>query len=1096
MRSRSAARGLATLALAFAASWVGCGGGSDISGPATGSLDVTIATTGPEPDADGYTLSIDGAAPEAIAANATRHAEGLGVGSHRVDLGGLAANCATTSAGGTSATVSIDAGGTANVRFDVACAPTTGTIEVATTSAGSPPDPDGYEVQLDGVDAQPIGVGATLTLPGVAAGDHTVGLTGLAANCSVEGNNPLAVSVAAGTSSHVALSVTCGAPTPPPAPGGISVTTVTSGPDQGADGYSVSLDGGAAIAIGLSATLSLPNVAAGAHTVGLTGLAENCRADGDNPRSVMVAAGTVAPVAFTIVCTALPPSTGTLEIATATSGPNQDTDGYAFTIDGGTAQPIGVTATVSVAGLVPGSHSIVLQGTAPNCTINGQNPLAASIGAGATARVTFAVTCVAATGALTVTTTTSGSPLDPDGYTLSIDNGTASALGVSASATIQGLAPGPHSVLLGGLAANCKVEGDNPRTVTVPPAGTVTSGYTVICTPTTGSLAVTIGGLPAGTNAGVTVTGPNNLSTPVAASTTLTDLVPGTYTVVAAPVPSGGTTYNGTPASSTQAVAAGATATATVTYGPAAGPSLNLRIDSWQLTQSVQSAAGDVPLVANRGGLLRVFVVADHANTAKPSVRVQVYRNGAVVRTLLIPAPRASVPLTKDETTLASSWNVELSRDLFAPGLAVLADVDPDNAVAEKNENDNAYPASGIPAVEPVSNAPTLAVRFVPVRQQVSGLTGDVSTANTAQFLDLPRRMYPVSTTDGDVHAVYTTTTADALQPDDANRAWETILAEVNALQVAEGSTRNYYGVVRLGYASGVAGLGYIGAPTAIGYDDPTDRSRVMAHEIGHNFGRLHSPCGQPSGPDPAYPYPGGLTGVYGYDLQANVLKSPLAPDIMGYCPDPWVSDYTYSAILAFRSGSSAGLRQSIASAPERCLLVWGRIVDGRPVLEPGFEIVTRPSLPTRPGPYTVEGVRGDGSRVFSLSFDASDVEDGRGGSRQFAFAVPLRSASGSELTTLALAGPAGRAAASRATTMPGANLVAPVLETHRVAGGVSLRWDPSAHPMVMVRDPETGEVVSFARGGAAAIATNLAALDMVVSDGVGSQTLRVVPGP
>lgn len=1094
MGSRSAARGLAILALAFAGSWIGCGGGSDISGPPTGSLEVTVATTGPEPDADGYTLSIDGAAPEAIGANATRHTEGLGVGSHRVDLGGLAANCVATSVGGASTTVSIDGGSTASVRFDVACVATTGTIQVATTSTGSPPDPDGYEVQLDGVDAQAIGAGATLTLPGVPAGDHTVGLTGLAANCSVDGDNPAAVSVAIGATSHVALSVTCGTPTPPPAAGGISVTTQTSGPDQDADGYGVSLDGAAGVAIGVSATLSLPNVAPGAHTVGLTGLAGNCQASGDNPRSVTVAAGTVAPVAFGVVCTALPPSTGTLEVATVTSGSSQDADGYAFTIDGGTAQPIGVSATVSVAGLAPGSHSIQLQGAAANCTITGENPLAATITAGVTARVTFAVGCVAAPGALTVTTTTSGSPVDPDGYTVAIDNGAASALGVNASVTIQGLAAGPHGVLLGGLAANCKAQGDNPRTVAVAAAGTVTSAFAVTCAPTTGALSVTITGLPAGTNAAVTVTGPNNYSAPVAASTTLTDLAPGSYTVSAAAVSAGGTTYSGTPASSAQAVSAGATAAATVTYGPSAGPSINLRIDGWQLTQSVQSAAGDVPLVANRAGLLRVFVVADHANTAKPTVRVQVYRNGTVVKTLLLPAPHASVPLTRDEATLSSSWNVELTRDLFGPGMTLLADVDPDNAVAEKNESDNSYPASGVPAAEPVSDAPTLAVRFVPVRQQVSGLTGDVSTANTAQFLDLPRRMYPLSSTDGDLHAVYTTTTADALQPDDANRAWETILAEVNALQVAEGSTRNYYGVVRLGYATGVAGLGYIGAPTAIGYDDPTDRSRVMAHEIGHNFGRLHSPCGQPSGPDPNYPYPGGLTGAYGYDLQANVLKSPLAPDIMGYCPDPWVSDYTYSGILAFRSESSAGLRQSVAATPEPCLLIWGRIVDGRPVLEPAFEIVTRPSMPGRPGPYMVEGLRRDGSRVFSLSFDASEVEDGRGGARQFAFAVPLRGVAGAEVGALALAAPAGRAASSRPLTS-GA-LTAPAIEAHRMPGGVSLRWNAAAHPMLMVRDPETREIVSFARGGSADIATSKAALDVVVSDGVGSQTLRVVAGP
>lgn len=35
----------------------------------------------------------------------------------------------------------------------------------------------------------------------------------------------------------------------------------------------------------------------------------------------------------------------------------------------------------------------------------------------------------------------------------------------------------------------------------------------------------------------------------------------------------------------------------------------------------------------------------------------------------------------------------------------------------------------------------------------------------------------------------------------------------------ADGSNRPYYGVVKVGYSSGVAGMGYIGAPSSIGWD-------------------------------------------------------------------------------------------------------------------------------------------------------------------------------------------------------------------------------------------------------------------------------------
>ena len=917
MPARSVARVLAVLAMASAVSWFGCGGGgSDLAGPEPGSLDVTIATSGPEPDPDGYTLSIDGAAPEAIAVNASRHTEGMAPGNHTVALAGLAGNC--TVGTGVGVTVEVLAGGAAAVRFDVACAATTGTVEVVTTSAGSPPDPDGYQLQLDGAPAQPIGISATVSIPAVAPGAHTVGLVGLAANCSL---------------------------------------------------------------------------------------------DGDNPRPVTVSAGAVAPVAFTISCTALPPSTGSIAITTATTGTDQDADGY----------------------------------------------------------------------------------------TVTIDNGSPGAVGTSASVTVPGLSPGPHTVRLGGLAANCTPQGENPRTVAVTAGETATTTFAVICTATTGALTVTISGLPAGTSAAVTVTGPNSFSQAVTATATLADLAPGSYTVAAADVANGGTQYTPSPKSRVVAVAAAATATATVAYAPVAGPSLNLRIDGWFLTQSVQSAAGDVPLVENRDGFLRVFVVADGPNTATPRVRVRVYRNGTLARTFDIPAPGTSTPQSRNEDDLASSWNVKIPRDLFGSGLSVLADVDPANAIAEKNESDNNYPVSGTAESESMRTVPPLGVRFVPVKQQTSGLTGDVSAANKASFLDLPRRMLPISTADGDVHQVYTTTTAGPLLPDDANGAWVTVLGEIDALRVAEGATRNYYGVVQIDYSSGIAGIAYVGQPTALGYDRVNDRSRVMAHEMGHTFGRMHAPCGQPSGVDPDYPYFGGLTGAYGYDLQADVLKSPYLADIMGYCGNPWISDYTYAGMLAFRAAGQSAIAAAAAKAPQRCLLVWGRIVDGRAVLEPAFEIVTRPSMPKSRGPYSVEAVRVDGSRLFSLSFDANEVEDGRRDARQFAFAVPLGAVSGDEVGMLRLSGPGGEAAAVRAPAAPGplaaARAAGTAVEARTVAGGVALRWDAAARPMVMVRDPDTGEVLSFARGGQANVATTKRTLDVVVSDRVGSRQVRVTAG-
>src|SRR3989442_9159121 len=79
----------------------------------------------------------------------------------------------------------------------------------------------------------------------------------------------------------------------------------------------------------------------------------------------------------------------------------------------------------------------------------------------------FDVSCVAVTGSVQVTTATSGIDLDPDGYTVLLDNGQQRPLGVNRTAVIEGGSGGDHSVILFGAVGNCALAGDNPRTVHV-----------------------------------------------------------------------------------------------------------------------------------------------------------------------------------------------------------------------------------------------------------------------------------------------------------------------------------------------------------------------------------------------------------------------------------------------------------------------------------------------------------------------------------------------------------------------------------------------------------------------------------------------------
>jgi Tol biopolymer transport system component len=95
-------------------------------GPASGNLVISTGTRGLNPDPDGYSVSVDGGAGQSIGANANLTLTALPVGSHTVELSGIAPNCSVVGENPQQATV-INGGATA-VAFQVDCLPTTSGI--------------------------------------------------------------------------------------------------------------------------------------------------------------------------------------------------------------------------------------------------------------------------------------------------------------------------------------------------------------------------------------------------------------------------------------------------------------------------------------------------------------------------------------------------------------------------------------------------------------------------------------------------------------------------------------------------------------------------------------------------------------------------------------------------------------------------------------------------------------------------------------------------------------------------------------------------------------------------------------------------------
>jgi hypothetical protein len=271
---------------------------------------------------------------------------------------------------------------------DSAAPPATGTLEITTSTSGAELDPDGYIFQIDGGPNNPIGSSATVRSDH-PTGPHSIQLAGVAANCTVA-DNPRSVTVVGGDTTAASFAITCVSTT---GTGSLTVTAATSGLSPDADGYLVTVDGADGGALPAGGSLTLANLPAGTHSVGLSGIAGNCQLQGDNPRPASITTGQTASLSFSIVCTAPPLNAGTLQVVTATSGPSPDPDGYTLAVDGGTAQVIGLNATVTIPNVPAGLHQATLAGLASNCVASGANPRTATVQAGATARVEFQVTC-------------------------------------------------------------------------------------------------------------------------------------------------------------------------------------------------------------------------------------------------------------------------------------------------------------------------------------------------------------------------------------------------------------------------------------------------------------------------------------------------------------------------------------------------------------------------------------------------------------------------------------------------------------------------------------------------------------------------------
>ncbi len=661
---------------------------------------------------------------------------------------------------------------------------------------------------------------------------------------------------------------------------------------------------------------------------------------------------------------------------------------------------------------------------------------------------------------------------------------------VTSTTTLTLLAPGSYTVSAANVSAAGTTYVPSPTTQSVTVvASLVASPATVSYALATGAVTISTSGMPGGVTPTFSLTG-TGAPRSASGAGTVSSLQVGSWTITANTIVSGATTY--TPSPSSQSVTITPNGTATAGFAYTATVATNYAITNVYLTQAIQKLDNSVTLVAGRDALLRVFVQANAANTARPDVRVRIYDGASLLQTATITAPEASVRTAIAEGTLTSTWNVLVPGANIRTTTRVLVDLDPTLAITDADRSDNTWPTNGTPQSVSVNTVPTFNVRFVPI--VVGALTGNVSAGNKASFLSSVQRMFPLGAVSSDVRAPFTSS-ATAIQSNDGNGQWLTVLSEINALRTTDGApnTMHYYGVLKVSYTSGIAGYGYVPGRAAIGWDYLPSGDLVAAHEWGHNFSRQHAPCGT-SG-DASYPYSGGVINFWGWNSLSNTLVSPTWTDVMGYCGNQWISDYNWAAVMQYRSASGG---VSSADAPGEGLLVWGRVVNGQIQLEPAFRVNAPASASTTSASHRLELLDTDGTTLLDSPLEAQRVDHATASDeRQFAVVVPWSATLEARLASIRVRDARSPLSAvarkSARMTAPGSGgtggtPIAPQLQAQvdrTTDGRARVTWNASAYPMAMVRDASTGALMGFVRRSGDAVVTGGRAVEVVFSDGV-----------
>ena len=407
-----------------------------------------------------------------------------------------------------------------------------------------------------------------------------------------------------------------------------------------------------------------------------------------------------------------------------------------------------------------------------------------------------------------------------------------------------------------------------------------------------------------------------------------------------------------------------------------------------EVTQGVQNLLNEMPLVQNKATFVRAHVRSRSGETFdNVTAKLTGTRAGTALGELVPANAGGSVNIgaNPDRAQLNDSFLFELPPS-WRTGNVVLTfagishPIDCAESASTPNDCQAAVTFEAVPAFP---------IKLLNGSDTVSGYQFTTRPADQLGTIQSIKAYLPVDVVDWSVSP---TTLQYAGDRDNGQ-----VLNDVRSIWTNDGSpATHYYGLFAKYSASGapqvngISGIASLGGFVGMG-DYTTWGESLNVHELGHNLSFGHSPCGTTGGLDPNFPYADArmssdLTGdsaYYGFHIYQQTVYPPTAKDVMSYCSQKWIADWTYKQALdviksKYTTAQAASIR-TVAAAGQKVIVIQGAVSnDGQTgTIQSLFQTLAQSDIPEPMiGDYTLRLEDAAGEMLAGYQFGAEEQLD------------------------------------------------------------------------------------------------------------------------